>query len=269
VFERLELKADLVSAIDDNQLRCYYQPIVSLQTGRITGVEALVRWQHPTRGFLSPDAFIPLAEDTGLVIPLGKWVLREACQQLRSWQLKLPVTASLTMSVNVSVRQLAHETIVRDVRDAIEDAALDPSTVTLEITETSLMHDTEVARQRLEELSRIGVSLAVDDFGTGYSSLQYVQRFPIDIIKIDRSFVVGLGTNPGDGAVVQSMIELSQRLGVHTVAEGIDRPEQVTLLQSLGADLGQGYLFSQPLPADKIDALIDSSPNGAPRFQMH
>jgi diguanylate cyclase (GGDEF)-like protein/PAS domain S-box-containing protein len=269
VFERLELKADLVRAIDDGQLRCHYQPIVSLQTGRITGVEALVRWQHPTRGWLTPDAFIPLAEDTGLIVPLGRWVMREACQQLRAWQLRLPVTSTLSMSINLSVRQLMHEQIIRDVREAIDDAGLDPSTVTMEITETTLMHDTEVTRERLAELRRIGVSLAVDDFGTGYSSLQYVQRFPIDIIKIDRSFVTGLGTNPGDGAVVQSMIELAQRLGVHTVAEGIDRPEQVTLLQSLGADLGQGYLFSKPVEAVQIDDLLDASPNENPRFLLH
>jgi diguanylate cyclase (GGDEF)-like protein/PAS domain S-box-containing protein len=269
VFERLELKADLVRAIDDGQLRCHYQPIVSLQTGRITGVEALVRWEHPTRGILFPDAFIPLAEDTGLIVPLGRWVMREACQQLRSWQLSLPATATLSMSINLSVRQLMHEQIIRDVREAIDDAGLDPSTVTLEITETTLMHDTEMTRDRLADLRRIGVSLAVDDFGTGYSSLQYVQRFPIDIIKIDRSFIAGLGTNAGDGAVVQSMIELSQRLGVHTVAEGIDRAEQVTLLQSLGADLGQGYLFSKPVEASEIDALLAASPNESPRFLMH
>jgi diguanylate cyclase (GGDEF)-like protein/PAS domain S-box-containing protein len=269
VFERLELKADLVRAIDDGQLRCHYQPIVSLQTGRITGVEALVRWEHPTRGFLYPDAFIPLAEDTGLVVPLGRWVMHEACQQLRAWQLRLPARSTLTMSINLSVRQLMHEQIIDEVRESIEDAGLDPSTVTLEITETTLMHDTEMTRDRLAELRNIGVSLAVDDFGTGYSSLQYVQRFPIDVIKIDRSFVTGLGTNPGDGAVVQSMIELSQRLGVHTVAEGIDRPEQVTLLQSLGADLGQGYLFSKPVSADQISALLDSSPHENPRFQLH
>ncbi len=268
VFERLELKADLLRAIDDGQLRCHYQPIVSLQTGRITGVEALVRWEHPTRGMLFPDAFIPLAEDTGLIVPLGRWVMREACQQLRAWQLRLPASCTMSMSINLSVRQLMHEQIIRDVREAVDDAGLDPSTVTMEITETTLMHDTDMTRERLAELREIGVSLAVDDFGTGYSSLQYVQRFPIDIIKIDRSFVTGLGTNPGDGAVVQSMIELSQRLGVHTVAEGIDRPEQVTLLQSLGADLGQGYLFSKPVVADQITALLDSSPHESPRFQL-
>ena len=269
VFERLELKADLVRAIEDGQLLCYYQPIVSLQTGRITGVEALVRWDHPERGRLNPDSFIPLAEETGLVVPLGRWVLREACQQLRAWQLQIPSTSSLTISVNLSVRQLAHDDIIGDVRSALEDATLDPSNLTLEITETTLMHDTELTRHRLAQLRELGVSLAVDDFGTGYSSLQYVQRFPIDIIKIDRSFVTGLGTNPGDGAVVQSMIELAQRLGVHTVAEGIDRPEQVTLLQSLGADLGQGYLFSEPVPADQIDALLASSPHENPKFLLH
>ncbi|CAN5868348.1 hypothetical protein BH23ACT2_BH23ACT2_11590 [soil metagenome] len=269
VFERLELKADLARAIDDGQLRCHYQPIVSLQTGRITGLEALVRWEHPVRGRLTPDVFIPLAEDTGLIVPLGAWVLREACQQLRTWQLRLSATSMLTMSINLSVHQLAHEHIVRDVQNAIEEASLDPSTITLEITETTLMHDTEVTRSRLGQLRDIGVSLAVDDFGTGYSSLQYVQRFPIDIIKIDRSFVSGLGTNPGEGAVVQSMIELSQRLGVHTVAEGIDRPEQVTLLQSLGADLGQGYLFSRPVPAEEIDDLLAANPHENPRLLLH
>ncbi|MCB1013346.1 MAG: EAL domain-containing protein, partial [Microthrixaceae bacterium] len=211
-----------------------------------------------------PNEFVPVAEKSGLIFELERWVMREACQQLRAWQLRLPARSTLTMSINLSVRQLMHEDILHDVRDAIGDAGLDPSTVNLEITETTLMHDTEMARQRLSELRDLGVSLAVDDFGTGYSSLQYVQRFPIDVIKIDRSFVTGLGTNPGDGAVVQSMIELSQRLGVYTVAEGIDRPEQVTLLQSLGADLGQGYLFSKPVPASQIDALLDASPHENP-----
>ena len=268
VFERLEMKADLTRAVEDGQLACHYQPIVSLQTGRITGVEALVRWDHPERGPLSPDAFIPLAEDTGLIVPLGRWVLNEACQQLRAWQLQLPPTSSLTMSVNLSVRQLAHGNIVADVREAVDEAQIDPSTLTLEITETTLMHDTEVTRHRLAQLRELGVSLAVDDFGTGYSSLQYVQRFPIDIIKIDRTFVTGLGTSAGDSAVVQSMIELCQRLGVHAVAEGIETPEQVITLQSLGADLGQGYWFSRPVPASDIDALLAAHPSDSPRFSL-
>ncbi|MBX3314602.1 MAG: EAL domain-containing protein [Actinobacteria bacterium] len=269
IFERLEMKADLVRAIEDGQLRCVYQPMVSLQTGRLTGVEALVRWEHPERGLLSPDVFISLAEDTGLIVPLGRWVLHEACQQLRQWQLLLSAESALTMSVNLSVRQLSHEHLVRDVREAVQQAGLDPSMITLEITETTLMNDTEANGGRLRELHDLGLSLAVDDFGTGYSSLQYVQRFPVDIIKIDRSFISGLGTNPGDTAVVQSMIELSQRLGVHTVAEGIDRPEQVTLLRSLGADLGQGFLFSPPITADEITRMLEASPQGNPRLLLH
>ncbi|MEO6989629.1 MAG: EAL domain-containing protein [Aquihabitans sp.] len=266
MFERLELKADLARAVDDGQLRCHYQPIVSLQTGQITGLEALVRWEHPLRGLLSPDAFIGLAEDTGLIVPLGRWVLREACQQLREWQLKMSTGATLTMSVNLSVRQLASDSIMSDIRDAIVDTAIDPTTLTLEITESTLMHDTDVNQDRLKDLRALGLSLAVDDFGTGYSSLQYVQRFPIDIIKIDRSFVSGLGIDPGNGAVVQSMIELAQRLGVHTVAEGIEQPEQLAILQSLGADLAQGFLFSEPVPAEAIDALLAASPHENPRF---
>jgi EAL domain-containing protein (putative c-di-GMP-specific phosphodiesterase class I) len=266
VFERLELKADLARGIEDGQLRLLYQPIVSLQTGRITGVEALVRWDHPRRGMLSPQAFVGLAEDTGLILPLGQWVLEEACQQLRAWQLTLPSTSSLTMSVNLSVRQLQHEHIVRDVISTIDRFGLDASTITLEITETTLMHDTEVTRRTLSDLRDAGVSLAVDDFGTGYSSLQYVQRFPIDSIKIDRSFVSGLGEEAGDTAVVQSMIELAQRLGVHTVAEGIERPEQITLLQALGADLGQGYLFSRPVRPDQIGELLHRSISEGTRF---
>ncbi|MCU1352208.1 MAG: diguanylate cyclase/phosphodiesterase with sensor(s) [Acidimicrobiales bacterium] len=268
VFERLELKADLARGIEDGQLRLLYQPIVSLQTGRITGVEALVRWDHPRRGMLSPQAFVGLAEDTGLILPLGQWVLEEACQQLRAWQLSLPSTSSLTMSVNLSVRQLQHENIVRDVIATIDRFGLDASTITLEITETTLMHDTDVTRRTLAELRDAGVSLAVDDFGTGYSSLQYVQRFPIDSIKIDRSFVSGLGEEAGDTAVVQSMIELAQRLGVHTVAEGIERPEQITLLQALGADLGQGYLFSRPVHPDQIGELLHRSISEGTRFLL-
>ena len=252
--------------VAEDQIVVHYQPLIDVRTGSVLAVEALARWDRPGHGLVSPAEFIPAAEDIGLIVPLGERVLQVAADQLVAWRDLAP---DLTMMVNLSVRQLMHEQIIRDVREAVDDAGLDPSTVTMEITETTLMHDTEMTRERLAELREIGVSLAVDDFGTGYSSLQYVQRFPIDIIKIDRSFVTGLGTNPGDGAVVQSMIELSQRLGVHTVAEGIDRPEQVTLLQSLGADLGQGYLFSKPVVADQITALLDASPHENPKFLLH
>jgi len=260
VFERLVLKADLALGIDSNQLRLSYQPIVSLQTGRITGVEALVRWDHPTRGPLSPAQFVALAEDTGLIVPLGRWVLEEACRQLRQWQLRLPSKVSLTMSVNLSVRQLSSDEIIDQIAQTMNQFQVDPSTLTMELTESMLMEDTELSRRRLNELKTLGVSLAVDDFGTGYSSLGYVQQYPIDIIKIDRSFVEGLSMRSGnETVVVQTMIEMAQRLGVHIVAEGIEDVGQLQVLQALGCDLGQGYYFSRPVEAHEIGPMLEAS----------
>ncbi len=260
VFERLVLKADLALGIESGQLRLCYQPIVSLQTGRITGVEALVRWDHPTRGPLGPDQFVSLAEDTGLIVPLGKWVLDEACRQLRSWQLRLPPGASLTMSVNLSVRQLQPDDVVEQIADTLHQFQIDPSTITMELTESMLMEDTRLSRRRLYELKAVGVSLAIDDFGTGYSSLGYVQQYPIDIIKIDRSFVDGLSPQSGnETVVVQTMIEMAQRLGVHIVAEGIEEENQLRVLQALGCDLGQGYYFSKPVEAHQIGPMLSAS----------
>jgi len=264
-FERLELKADLARGIESGQLRLVYQPIVSIQTGRITGVEALVRWDHPERGRLSPDAFIPLAEDTGLIVPLGQWVLEEACQQLRTWQLSLPTSATVSMSINLSVRQLERESIVDEVATVIDHFGLDPSTVTLEITETMIMGDTDMSSRRLAALQDVGVQLAIDDFGTGYSSLGYMEQFPIDVLKIDRSFVDGLGVRPAT-PVLQAIIELAQRLGVHVVAEGIERREQLEALQQLGCDLGQGYFFSGPVEADQLGDLLAASLVDGRRF---
>ncbi|MEJ7582976.1 MAG: EAL domain-containing protein [Acidimicrobiales bacterium] len=264
-FERLELKADLARGIESGQLRLVYQPIVSIQTGRITGVEALVRWDHPERGRLSPDAFIPLAEDTGLIVPLGQWVLEEACQQLRTWQLSLPASATVSMSINLSVRQLERESIVEEVASVIDRFGLDANTVTLEITETMIMSDTDMSRRRLAALQEVGVQLAIDDFGTGYSSLGYVEQFPVDVLKIDRSFVDGLGVRPAT-AVLQGIIELAQRLGVHVVAEGIERREQLEALQALGCDLGQGYFFSGPVEANALGDLLAASLVNGRRF---
>ncbi|MBV9952327.1 MAG: EAL domain-containing protein [Acidimicrobiia bacterium] len=264
-FERLELKADLARGIEAGQLRLVYQPIVSLQTGRITGVEALVRWDHPQRGRLSPDAFIPLAEDTGLIVPLGQWVMEEACQQLRAWQLSLPTSATVSMAINLSVRQLERETIVDEVAAVVARFGLDPATITLEITETMVMQDTELSKRRLADLQRVGVQLAVDDFGTGYSSLGYMEQFPVDKLKIDRSFVQSLGVRQAT-PVLQSIIELAQRLGVHIVAEGIERREQLEALQQLGCDLGQGYFFSGPVEADQLGDLLAASLIDGRRF---
>jgi len=254
-FERLELKADLARAITSGQLALVYQPVVSLETGRITGAEALVRWDHPRRGRLSPDAFIAIAEETGLIVQLGQWVLEEACQQLRTWQLTLPPGAALSMSVNLSVRQLEQASIVDAVRDTVDQFGLDPKTLTLEITETVIIDHMETDRSRLTALKELGVQIALDDFGVGYSSLRYVDDLPVDILKVDRSFVGGItGSEPTP--VLEAIVALGGRLGVHTVAEGIENPHQLAALKAIGCDLGQGYWFSPPLAPDAYEDLL-------------
>jgi diguanylate cyclase (GGDEF)-like protein/PAS domain S-box-containing protein len=256
VFERLELRTDLAHGIENGQLVLHYQPIVGLQSARVLGVEALVRWDHDERGLMGPDAFVPLAEDTGLIVPLGRWVLREACEQLRAWKERYPRCPIRSMSVNLSVRQLQTEKIVGEVADAIAEAGLHPSELVLEITESMLMTDTKVIRENLAGLRELGVSLAVDDFGTGYSSLGVIKHLPVDTIKIDRMFVDGLGQDGGDDTVVRAILGLAQGLGVKTVAEGIEGSSQLEALRKLECDLGQGYYFSKPLTADAVDDLL-------------
>ncbi|MGH8984354.1 MAG: bifunctional diguanylate cyclase/phosphodiesterase [Acidimicrobiia bacterium] len=256
VFERLELRTDLAHGIDNGQLVLHYQPIVGLQSARVLGVEALVRWDHSERGLMAPDAFVPLAEDTGLIVPLGRWVLTEACEQLHAWKQAFPRCPIRSISVNLSVRQLQHEGIVDEIADAIAHAGIKPSDLVLEITESMLMTDTKVIRDNLAGLRKLGVSLAVDDFGTGYSSLGLIKHLPVDTIKIDRTFVDGLGQESGDDTVVRAILGLAQGLGVKTVAEGIEGAAQLEALRNLGCDLGQGYYFSKPLTAEAVDELL-------------
>jgi diguanylate cyclase (GGDEF)-like protein/PAS domain S-box-containing protein len=258
VFERLELRTDLAHGIDNGELVLYYQPIVGLQSARVLGVEALVRWDHQERGLMGPDAFVPLAEETGLVVPMGQWVLTEACEQLRSWHDAFPRCPIRTMSVNLSVRQLQHDTIVEDVAGVLERSGMPPSDLVLEITESMLMTDTESTRRNLAGLRELGISLAVDDFGTGYSSLGSIQHLPVDTIKIDRTFVDGLGREGGDDSVVRAILGLAQGLGVKTVAEGIEGATQLDALRELNCDLGQGYYFSKPLTAEAVRELLES-----------
>jgi EAL domain-containing protein (putative c-di-GMP-specific phosphodiesterase class I) len=234
----------------------YYQPTIDLQTGRLTGVEALVRWNHPRRGIVAPMEFIPLAEESGLIIPLGQWAIQESCRQIRIWQKEIPANEPIALNVNLSARQLRHPNIVRDIADALDDSGLLPSRLILEITESVLMVDTSATISRLVQLKSLGVRLAIDDFGTGYSSFAYLRRFPVDIIKIDKSFVDGVATEPTASALVDAMIRIGKTLQLETVAEGVELVEQADRLRALKCDIGQGYLFSRPLPSDAISAFL-------------
>jgi diguanylate cyclase (GGDEF)-like protein/PAS domain S-box-containing protein len=244
VVERLELQAELQRALELDQLVIHYQPVVRLDERADYGVEALLRWVHPERGTIPPLHFIPLAEETGLIIPIGRWVLEQACRQAVDLRERFPRTPPLTMSVNLSVKQLQSETIVEDVRAALEASGLPPSELVLEITESVMMADTDLAVDRLRDLKSLGVLLAMDDFGTGYSSLSYLSRFPVDILKMDRSFLAAEHENSGLAAAI---IALGKSLNLNVVAEGIELPEQITSLRDLGCELGQGFLFAKPM----------------------
>ena len=251
---RLQLLGDLRRGVGDGELRLHYQPRVEVRTGVLAGVEALVRWEHPTRGLLPPSEFVEVAEESGLIRTLGAWILDEAVGQAVRWQREDPDAAPVEMAVNLSARQLADPALVDMVTGALDRHRLEPSLLVLEITETALMGDPEAALSALAALRALGVGLAVDDFGTGYSSLTYLKQFPIDELKIDRSFVQGLGTDPGDSAIVASCIQLAHALGLRAVAEGVETETQRLALLRLGCDLGQGYHYARPLTADALRA---------------
>ncbi|NEP17897.1 MAG: EAL domain-containing protein [Leptolyngbya sp. SIO4C1] len=257
----MQLETSLRQAIEQEKLQLYYQPIVSLETAELMGFEALVRWQHPERGPISPAEFIPLAEETGLIFPLGRWVIRQACQQLQTWRQLLGLSESLSIAVNLSRRQLSQSNLAAEIEAILQATGLPPYCLTLEITETALVDNDLAAEQRLKELQGLGVSLAIDDFGTGYSSLIYLHRFPIDMLKIDRAFVKTIGSQQQNLAIIQAIISLAHGLGIDTVAEGIETAEQRSVVQALGCDRAQGYLFYEALPASEIAALLGQSVN--------
>jgi diguanylate cyclase (GGDEF)-like protein/PAS domain S-box-containing protein len=252
---------DLHRALERREFQVHYQPVVDVPTGTVAGFEALVRWQHPTRGLILPGDFVALAEETGLIVPLGAWVLEEACRQVAAWQARMPDDAPpLFISVNLSPRQLAEPTLPAETARILEHTGVDPASVWLEITESTLMHDAESAIGALRALRALGVHLSVDDFGTGYSSLSYLKRFPVEALKVDRSFVDGLGRESGDSAIVTAVITLAHALGLRAVAEGVETDIQLNELQMLGCDMAQGYLFSHPKPASQLEHLVTSTP---------
>jgi diguanylate cyclase (GGDEF)-like protein len=253
VVARLELRTDLQRALATDQFELHYQPVIRLSDGSVSGVEALLRWRHPEKGLISPVEFIPIAEETGLIIPIGRWVLREGCRHGR--RLIAPDGRPLRMSINLSLRQIQHSDIVADVRDALEEAGLEPERLTLEITESVLMDDTELAVSRLRDLKALGVTLALDDFGTGYSSLSYLSRFPVDILKMDRSFLSD-GSTPESHTLANAVVGLGATLALEVVAEGIEEIAQAETLRELGCDLGQGFLFARPLEAEDSVAFV-------------
>ena len=252
----LELEAQLRHAIDNDELRLFYQPIVSVKSQAVAGVEALVRWDHPERGFLPPGEFIPLAEESGLAIPLGTWVLREACAQLQRWSPLIDSRPNFSMSVNVSTRQLADPVFPTLVATVLHEFDVDPALICLEITETALLEDLETADEALRRLREIGVRIAVDDFGTGYSSLSHLKLLPIDVVKIDRSFVNDLGVDADNTAIVGAVIRLAGALGLTSVAEGVEERDQLNWLSSMGCDLAQGYFIAMPEPAEVVGLLM-------------
>ncbi|MBX7161429.1 MAG: EAL domain-containing protein, partial [Acidimicrobiia bacterium] len=247
---RLDTVNALRRALDTGELRLHYQPEVDLSTGLWLGFEALLRWERPDHGLVLPEHFVPVAEDSGLIVPIGAWVLREAAMQLRAWQDQRP-GFGLTIAVNISARQLADPALPNEVAAAIATAGIDPRRLKLEITESVIMEDVAWSQSVLEALRSLGVRLVVDDFGTGYSSLSYLRQFPVDQLKIDRSFVSGVDADAGNWAIVEAVISMSRALGLAVTAEGVETPEEAAALLSLGCTTGQGYLFARPRPADE------------------
>jgi predicted signal transduction protein with EAL and GGDEF domain len=261
IRERISLDAALRTAIEGQELTLFYQPIINLQTGSIYGMEALLRWEHPQFGRLLPQHFIPLAEETGLIVQLGAWVLGEACRQLQVWRAAHP-EIPLIVAVNISGRQLQGLGMADALRQTLTSSGVEPSSVVLEITESVLMQQTDAVLERLQEIKALGVRLAIDDFGTGYSSLSYLQRFPIDILKIAKPFVEEVGQGADRSALARAIVGLGDTLKLETIAEGIERAEQRAALVELGCSLGQGHHFWPALSATAIDELLsgDRSP---------
>jgi EAL domain-containing protein (putative c-di-GMP-specific phosphodiesterase class I) len=254
--DRLDIENALRRALDRRELRVFYQPVIDLSSGKVDGVEALLRWEHPERGLLNPGDFITVAEETGLIVPIGSWVLDQACRQVQRWHASAERNTPLSVAINISGRQLGHPRLVEDLATVLADTSIDPSLVELEITESVLMDDVEMSADTLGRLHALGVHLAVDDFGTGYSSLSYLRRFPVDILKVDQSFVDGLGEDSSDSAIVTAIITLAHTLGLRAVAEGVESSLQLAELRRLGCDRAQGFHMARPASGHDVGELL-------------
>lgn len=253
VARRLETESGLHQAIERGEFALLYQPEIELHTGRVVGVEALVSWQHASRGLVGPSEFIPVAEETGLIVPIGSWVMEEACRQGAVWRRRLGPSAPFMMSVNLSARQLLQPGLADFIRSTLESTGLDPRDLVLEVTETVLVDDADHANHVLQGLRDIGVRVSIDDFGTGYASLTYLRRLPVDILKIDQTFVSGLVEDGDDAGIVETIVDLGTRLGLSVIAEGVEEEIQAERLKGLGCRLAQGYYFSVPVTADELE----------------
>jgi len=250
------LETDLGAALGRGEFMLAYQPMIALHSRAIIGVEALIRWQHPDRGELPPGAFIPLAEKNGVIVPIGRWVLDEACRQAARWN---DAGHRLSIAVNVAARQLDGDQLLEDVRDALDESGLNPERLWLEVTETTLMRDPAASARRMHALKELGVKIAIDDFGTGYSSLAYLHRFPADLVKIDRSFVKAAGRSQDACTLVRTLVQLGASLRLATIAEGIEEQDQLEAVLRQNCDYGQGYLFSRPVAPDKLEEQLTLS----------
>ncbi|MBC8063880.1 MAG: bifunctional diguanylate cyclase/phosphodiesterase, partial [Chlorobia bacterium] len=252
VVERMQLEVGMRQALEGNQFSLEYQPIVDLSSGDITGIEALLRWEHPERGRITPDKFIPVAEDSGLIIPIGAWVLRESCLRFRELREQFTLDDNFHLSVNVSGRQLQRPNIVDQIRTILEETHMDPASLKLEVTESVLVRDEVAAVEKLHQLKALGIKIAIDDFGTGYSSLSTLNSYPVDVVKIDRTFIGRMGQDEEVDAIVGAIVLLSRVMHLEVTAEGIETRQQVQYLQAFGCTSAQGFYFCRPMPFDKL-----------------
>jgi EAL domain-containing protein (putative c-di-GMP-specific phosphodiesterase class I) len=254
-YERLVLESELRRALERDEFLMYFQPKVNPENRKVVSMEALVRWQHPDRGFVSPEKFITLAEETGLIIPLGEWILRQCCKQNKAWQLE--GFSPVRVAVNLSNRQFEQKNLLKTISDILQETQLAPEHLELEITESSIMKDPDSSVTLLQELKKTGISIAIDDFGTGHSSLHCLKQLPLDTLKVDRSFVMNIIKNENDTAIAKAIIAMAKNLNLKVVAEGVEDEEQFALLRALGCDEIQGYLFSPPLPAHEFRKFLE------------